>query len=136
MRKILALTMLGACWAGLAGNAQVLARSLPADMVAVIKMSQSDKDWTYYTKKFGELRFDAATVNRIKAVENKLAANEYGNPHSRHHLTNVRIWDDKVQMLVFRNDFGDTVQIDLDNKSPDSGCYLTFSGNGFSRCSE
>lgn len=110
-----------------------LARTQPNDLVRVIKSADDSLNWQMYDKKFRELKFDAKTLNRIKQVENQLAQDEYNGP-SRYRLTNVRIVANQVQILLFRNDYGDTTLVDM--SSPDATCSLSLSGNGFSRCDQ
>lgn len=132
MRKSLFLVL---CFALGLNSPAASARSKPTDMVRVIKASGAELDWQMYDKKFGELKFDKRTLDRIKKTENELAQSEH-NASSRYRLTNVRIVGNDVQSLIFRNDYGDTHLVEFRASGPDFTCGLTFSGNGFSRCSE
>ena len=128
MRKVLLLILMAGCWSGPA-----LAATLPTDVVRVIKAEDDGLNWKMYDKKFGELKFDKKTLDAIKKIEKQLAGNEH-NPHDRFRLTNVRIVANDVQTLIFRNDYGDTVFRELYEGGNE--CFLTFSGNGFSRCKD
>ena len=128
MRKVLLLILMAGCWSGPA-----LAATLPTDVVRVIKAEDDGLNWKMYDKKFGELKFDKKTLDAIKKIEKQLAGNEH-NPASRFRLTNVRIVANNVQTLIFRNDYGDTVFRELYEGGNE--CFLTFSGNGFSRCKD
>ncbi|MEZ0371365.1 MAG: hypothetical protein ACAI44_19890 [Candidatus Sericytochromatia bacterium] len=128
MRKVLLLILMAGCWSGPA-----LAATLPTDVVRVIKAEDDGLNWKMYDKKFGELKFDKKTLDAIKKIEKQLAGNEH-NPHDRFRLTNVRIVANNVQTLIFRNDYGDTVFRELYEGGNE--CFLTFSGNGFSRCKD
>ncbi|HEY9841197.1 MAG TPA: hypothetical protein V6D23_12125 [Candidatus Obscuribacterales bacterium] len=128
MRKVLLLILMAGCWSGPA-----LAATLPTDVVRVIKAEDDGLNWKMYDKKFGELKFDKKTLDAIKKIEKQLAGNEH-NPHDRFRLTNVRIVANDVQTLIFRNDYGDTIFRELYEGGNE--CFLTFSGNGFSRCKD
>lgn len=134
MRQI-GIALLGlALWTAGAGALQ--AKTLPTDVVRVIRADENS-DWKFYDKKFAELTLDVKTVNKIKAIEAREEMNptQASGPY-RFRLTNLRIFGDQVQTLIFRTDLGDTVLWDLDGPIKDFNCFLTFSGNGFSKCSQ
>lgn len=107
------------------------AATRPEDRVVVIRAKDAALNWQRYEKPFQDLKLDARTRAFIRRVEGELKDAEY-NADSRFRLTHLRLVANQVQSLLFANAYGDMVLRHLDQ--PETGCDLTFSGNGFSRC--
>lgn len=112
----------------------VEARTEPNDIVRIVRMTKGAGDWSVDEKKFKDLSLDKKTMAKIQELDRKVSANEYANKNSRFKLTHIRIWEDEVQVLIFRNDFGDTEFYQIGQMGYE--CSLTLTGNGWSRCSQ
>jgi hypothetical protein len=124
--KLLGVLLAGAFWqAGIGG---VGARTLPNDIVKVLKMNESTSEWTIYTKKFSELSLDPPTIKRMMDFEGLLDRYEY-NPGTRFHLSHIRLWSEKVQLMQFRNDYGDVSVLDFANPVSQADQSLAFSND-------
>ncbi|MBF2054536.1 MAG: hypothetical protein IGS03_13915 [Candidatus Sericytochromatia bacterium] len=119
------------CLAFLLFSSPAWAATQPGDRVVVIRAEDAALNWQRYEKPFKELKLDARTLAFIRRIEGELKDAEY-NADTRFRLTHLRLVANQVQALIFANAYGDTVLRYLDQ--PESGCDLTFSGNGFSRC--
>lgn len=112
----------------------VEARTQPNDVVRIVRMTKGAGDWSVEEKKFKDLSFDKKIMAKIQELDQKASANEYANKNSRFKLTHIRIWEDEVQILIFRNDFGDTEFYQIGQLGYE--CSLTLTGNGWSRCTQ